>query len=327
MKSNKPAIAVDIGGTKYITAMVDGDGKVLCRRFDYTLASEGPRRVISRLVKSIHAVIRKSGISAAQLGGMGIAAAGLVDTGMGTVTESPNLPHWRNIRLRDILAAEFNMPVFLLNDASAAALGEYRFGSGRDLRNIIFMTVSTGIGGGIVVDGELYSGVDGCAGEIGHMIIQVNGSKCSCGRHGCLESLASGTAIANMAKERLRGWEESLLTEMVGGAIDEITAETVAKAAKKGDGLCCDIVNAAARFLGVGLGNLVNIFNPQMIIIGGGLVSGMGEMILRPARKSMREHAFKLPSKTVRVVRAGLGADAGMLGAAIYAQLQCEGMK
>jgi len=208
-------------------------------------------------------------------------------------------------------------PVFLLNDASAAALGEHRMGAGRGLDNLIYITVSTGIGGGLVINGQLYNGTDGCAAEIGHMTILVDGPLCKCGKRGCLEALASGTAIARMARERLAAGGKSCLAELTRGKIEDVTAELVAEAARRGDALALSVIDEAARYLGIGLANLVNIINPQMIIIGGG-VSKMGAMLFRPARKSMKEHAFKLPARTVRVVRPRLGLDAGLFGAAIY---------
>lgn len=321
---SKPVIAIDIGGTKYITAVVDGSGKMLARCYRYTLSSEGPTKVIKRLMATIRQTIETAGIDGRGIGGIGLAIAGLIDMGRGLVTESPNLPRWRNIPLRDVLAAEFQIPVYILNDANAAVLGESRLGAGQGLENVIFLTISTGIGGGIVVGGELYNGTDGCAGEIGHMIIQETGPACPCGRHGCLEVMASGTAIARMARERLRGWETSILTNLVGGAIDEITAEHVARGARQADSLCLDVVKVAGHYLGVGLGNVVNIFNPQMIIIGGG-VSAMGEMFLKPVRKSMKEHAFRMPARTVRIVRAKLGVNSGLLGAASYTQTKSGG--
>ncbi len=324
--SDKPVVAIDIGGTKYIVAVISGDHRILSRVYRYTLSREGPEKVIARLMTTIGEVIGKSGIKPSQLGGIAVAYAGLVDIDKGLVTEAPNLPHWNNVPLRDILVKRFKMPAFVINDASAAALGEHRLGAGRNLNNLIFITVSTGIGGGIIINGELYDGTDGCAGEIGHMIVQLDGPECSCGRHGCWESLASGTAIARMAKEGLRNGEKSVLLDMTCGVIDDVRAEIVARGARKGDALCKRVINQAAYYLGVGLGNLVNIFNPQMIIIGGG-VSGMGEMILRPARRSMKEYAFKLPAGTVRVVRVGLGADSGLLGASVYAQLMAGGKR
>jgi glucokinase len=199
-------------------------------------------------------------------------------------------------------------------------LGEHRLGAGRGLDNLIYMTVSTGIGGGMIVNGELYNGTDGSAAEVGHMIIQVDGPLCHCGHYGCLEAMASGTAIARMAEERLRsGW-----TSILSKSRRKITAEDVAAAAKKGDVLACQVIDDAAGYLGIGMAGLVNLFNPQMIVVGGG-VSALGERLLRPARKSMKQHAFKLPAGTVRVVRSALGADSGLMGAAIYARRQAGG--
>ena len=324
--SDKPVVAIDIGGTKYIVAVISGDHKILSRVYRYTLSREGPEKVIARLMSTIGEVIGKSGFKPSQLGGIAVAYAGLVDIDKGLVTEAPNLPHWNNVPLRDMLVDRFKMPAFVINDASAAALGEHRLGAGKELNNLIFITVSTGIGGGIIINGELYEGTDGCAGEIGHMIVQLDGPECNCGRRGCWEALASGTAIARMAKEGLRSGGKSILLDMTYGVIDDVRAETVAAGARKGDALCKRVINQAACYLGIGLGNLVNIFNPQMIIIGGG-VSGMGEMILRPARRSMKEHAFKLPAGTVRVVRVGLGTDSGLLGASVYAQLMAGGKR
>jgi glucokinase len=322
----KPVVAIDIGGTKYIAAVVGPDGTMLSRIYRYTLSKEGPKKVIARLTATIDEAIEKAGIPKKGLGGIAVAYAGLVDTDKGLVTEAPNLPNWNNVPLRDMLADEYRMPAFVINDASAAALGEHRLGAGQGLKNMVFITVSTGIGGGIIIDGELYNGTDGCAGELGHTIVQVDGPVCHCGRRGCWESLASGSAIARMAKERLQKGGKSMLAEMTNNVIDDISAEDVSKGAKKGDPLCKDVINDAARYLGIGLANIVNIFNPQMIVVGGG-VSSMGEMILRPARRSMKEYAFNLPGKTVRIVRAGLGTDSGLLGAAIYAQLMAGGEK
>jgi glucokinase len=192
-------------------------------------------------------------------------------------------------------------------------------GAGRGLDNLIYITVSTGIGGGLIINGQLYNGIDGCAAEIGHMIILADGPACKCGKRGCFEALASGTAIARMAMERLAEGNKSCLTELARGRIGNVTAELVTEAARRNDSLALSVIDEAARYLGIGLANLVNIINPQMIIIGGG-VSRMGAMLLNPARKSMKEHAFRLPARTVRVVRPRLGMDAGLMGAAIYAR-------
>jgi glucokinase len=181
---------------------------------------------------------------------------------------------------------------------------------------VIYLTVSTGIGGGIIIGGELYSGADGTAGEIGHMTIEADGPQCQCGNFGCLEVLASGTAVAREAVNRINQGEKSYIAELTGGKIEKVTAEIVARAAKHGDRLACEVVTSAAVYLGIGLANLVNIFNPDMIIIGGGM-SKMGDMLLKPARQTVKQRAFKLPARTVRIVKARLGGDVGVIGAAV----------
>ena len=316
-RSEKPVVAVDVGGTKITSAVITREGQILSRTYRLTLAHEGPQKVISHMVDAVERSLRKADLELSAIGGVGIAAAAIIDIGRGLVSEAPNLPRWHNIPLRDRLADSLGKPVFLLNDASAAALGEHRMGAGRGLDNLIYITVSTGIGGGLIINGRLYNGADGCAAEIGHMIILVDGPACMCGQHGCFEALASGTAIARMAQQRLAAGGKSHLAELSQGKMENVTAELVAKAARRNDGLALNVIDEAARYLGIGLANLVNMINPQMIIIGGG-VSKMGAMLFRPARKSMKTHAFKLPVRTVRVVGPRLGMDAGLIGAAIY---------
>ena len=318
-RSKKPVVAVDIGGTKITSAVITSEGKMISRIYRLTLAHEGPKKVIDHMVDAVQSSLRKAGLDLSSIGGVGVAAAAIIDIGRGLVSEAPNLPRWHNIPLRDRLADSLGKPVFLLNDASAAALGEHRMGAGRGLDNLIYITVSTGIGGGLIINGQLYDGADGCAAEIGHMIILIDGPACKCGQRGCFEALASGTAIARMAIERLEAGGKSRLAELTCGKIEDVTAELVAEVARRNDRLALSVIDEAARYLGIGLANLINVINPQMIIIGGG-VSKMGAMLFRPARKSMKEHAFKLPARTVRVVRPRLGMDAGLIGAAIYTQ-------
>lgn len=313
----RSVLAIDLGGTKIITAVVLSTGEIISRKYSSTLADEGPRPIINRLSSAVAETMAQAKLETSDIAGIGIAAAGIIDTKEGIVTTSPNLPGWRDVPLRDIIAERLGLTTYLINDASAAALGEHRFGAGRGVDNLIYLTVSTGIGGGIIIDGELYLGADGCAGEIGHMIIETHGPQCNCGKFGCLEALASGSAMTKESVRRLNQGEKSSIIRLVDGRLESITAETVSLAARKGDSLACDIVARAATYLGIGLANLVNIFNPELIVIGGG-VSKMGNMLLAPARKAIREIAFKLPTRTARIVRARLGSNAGIIGAAVY---------
>jgi glucokinase len=246
-----------------------------------------------------------------------IAAAGAIDTDNGIITVSPNLPDWVDIPLRDITQAAYGISIFLLNDANAAALGEHRLGAGKGSANLIYITVSTGIGGGIIIDNKLYSGTSGSAGEIGHMTIDVNGPVCNCGSTGCLETLASGTAVAREAINRIKNGEKSSLTETIK-EIENITTKDVGQAATDGDALALAIIDRASYYLGVGLANLVNILNPDIIIVGGGL-SKLGDLLLEPAREVVQERAFQLPAQAVRIVPSQFGDDAGIIGAAVFA--------
>ncbi|MFA5398937.1 MAG: ROK family protein [Dehalococcoidia bacterium] len=319
VRSESPVVAVDIGGTKIIAAVFDRDGAMLSRIYCLTLGSEGPARVIKRIESTIVQVIEKAGLKRNQVGCIGIAAAGAIDINRGIVADSPNIPHWQNIPLRDRLLESLGGPLFVLNDANAAALAEHRLGAGRGLNNLIYITVSTGIGGGMIVDGELYQGTDGSAAEIGHMIIKIGGPVCKCGKRGCFEAMASGTAIAKLAQKRLRRGEQSSMPGLAHDKVGDVTAQVVAEAARKGDALARAVIEESAGYLGIGVANLVNLMNPQMIIIGGG-VSKMGEMILRPTRKSMTANSIELPARTVHLVRSQLGVDAELTGAALYAR-------
>jgi glucokinase len=217
-----------------------------------------------------------------------------------------------------MVSRQFGVKTCLLNDASAAALGEHRLGAGRGTTNLIYITVSTGIGGGIIIDGKLYLGTSGSAGEIGHMTIDVNGPECYCGNFGCLEVMASGTAIAREAIRRIKDGGSSTLSDMVAAKIENITAKEVGLAAQNGDRLASEVILKAATYLGTGMVNVVHIFNPEIIVIGGS-VSKMGDLLLAPVRKMVAETAFGLVAQAVRIVPAQLGDDVGVVGAAIFA--------
>ena len=320
-ESGLPVLAIDLGGTKILIALISNKGQMLAKERCPTQAGKGPQSVINRMLSSIDRLLSRENIDASQLESISIAAAGAIDAEKGVITSSPNLPGWQDIPLRDIIKEKYGVDTFLVNDASAAALGEHQFGAGREINNLIYLTVSTGIGGGIIIDGKLYLGASGSAGELGHMTIEANGPGCRCGNIGCLEMLASGTAVAREAVRRISQGESSSLTEVVGGKIENITAEKVAAAARGGDILASEVILEAATYLGIGLANLVNIFNPEMIIVGGGMAK-MGDLLLESARRVVEERAFALSAQAVRIVPARLGDDVGVLGAAAFARQQ-----
>lgn len=314
-----PILAVDIGGTKIMAALFSTDGKMLAKYVCPTLADEGVKPVIERLCSAIDSLLSNTKLKSSQPGGIGIACAGGIDSGRGVVvTPSPNMTGWVDIPLADIVQERFNIGTFVVNDASAAALGEHCAGAGRGVNNLVLFTLGTGIGGGIIASGELYLGAIGAAAEIGHMTVEVNGPECGCGNTGCLEMLASGRAVERDAVKRISQGEKSSLSEMVRGKTENITAEMVGAAAKNGDPLALDVLSRAAYYLGIGMINVVNIFNPEMIVLGGGMAE-LGDLFIGPGREMVAERAFTISSRAVRIVTAQLGNEAGVYGAAAFA--------
>ncbi len=309
-------LAIDLGGTKIATGLVSASGSLTFADVRPTLADEGPQKVLDRLVSAARDALKKANTPKSGIRAVGVAVAGVIDTRRGLVTASPNLPGWRNVPLQSIVQDALGIRAYLIHDASAAALAEHRLGAGRGVSDLVYVTVGTGIGGGIILEGRLYLGADGCAGEVGHMTIDSSGPQCFCGNIGCLEVMASGSAIAREAVRRLERKEKSSLTSLSGADHGKITARLVGQAARRGDALAMGVVSRSANYLGIGLVNLVNIFNPERIVIGGGVVK-LGGLLLGPACRLVKERAFSLPAQTVRILRAEL-VQPSLIGAALY---------
>jgi glucokinase len=309
----KLIVGVDLGGTKIEAVLSDSCGNIRKRELKETRADEGPNAVIKRIVDAIKAVSSDNKIAA-----VGIGAAGIIDVETGLITVSPNLSGWRNIKLKDILERELSVKTFVDNDATVAAMAEHKFGCAVGCDHVVYVAVGTGIGGGIITNGQIYRGISGSAGEIGHMTIDTNGPLCGCGRKGCWEALASGTALEREARVKIAEGVKTTIPKYAKEGGGKITAKGVYLAAQDGDKLANELIEQLGCYLGVGLANLINIFNPQLVVIGGG-VSRMGEMLLEPARKTVRERAFELSAKAARVEISSLGYDAGPLGAVALA--------
>ena len=317
-KKTKPVVAVDIGGTKIMTALFSAEGNMLAKATLLTLSQEGVNAVIDRFCEAIKEMLESNKVTFSQLEAIGIACAGGIDTGKGiVVTPSPHLPGWADLPLADIVKKKTGVVTYVVNDASAAALGEQRYGVGKGIKNLVLLTLGTGIGGGIIIDGNLYLGARGGAGELGHMTVEAGGPKCGCGNTGCLEKFASGTAISNDVIGWIQRGQDSSLIDMAGGEVAKITAEMVGAAARKGDKLAQDVIARAAYYLGVGMVNIVNIFNPEMLVIGGG-VAELGEIIIASGRKMVAARAFSINSQSVRIVIGQLGNEAGVYGVAAF---------
>lgn len=309
-------LTADLGGTRTRVALVDEAGRILARQAAPTLAHQGRDSVLSRLVKSLEQVA--SGTETAMLAGIGISVASPVDPETGVMYGPPNLPGWHGFSIKAALEERLPHKVTVANDASLAALGEHVYGAGRGYRHLIYLTVSTGIGGGIIVDGSLYLGAGGFAGEMGHITIERDGPVCGCGNRGCLETLASGTAVARMARERIASGQAGTLLERAGGDPEKIDARTVAEAASFGDELARSIMEEAAANLGVGVVSLLHAFDPEVIVLGGGMAESF-DLLADGIRQQIDERAMAQYRGRFPVVKSGLGDDAGLLGAAALA--------
>ncbi len=303
-------IGVDVGATKTTAALVDEQANILNLNRKST-PTESSKILVRNTIELIEEIFNVSKACVKNILGIGLGVAGLMDFQKGIVVFSPNLP-LRNLPLRDIVHHHFNVPTFLDNDANVAAMGEKFFGVGREVSNLVCLTIGTGIGGGMIIDDRVYRGAGGSAAEIGHMVIDPDGPPCGCGNRGCLEAFASGTAIARRAREVVN--EESIIFRLIRGKIEDISAEVVVHAARKGDSLAKRILREVGEALGVGVANVINIFNPEMIIIGGGMAEI--EELLTTARAEISRRALAPNLKMVKIVGASLRTNAGVLGAA-----------
>jgi glucokinase len=307
-------IGIDLGGTKIAAVLATEDGAILSMVVMPTLAAEGLDRVLGRLEDIARTVTRQANVPLSEVSGVGVGAPSPVDIVKGIVTEPPNLPGWHNVPLKTLMEKKLRLPVFVGNDANVTAQAEYFFGAGRGTRNMIYITASTGIGGGFILNGRLYLGSDGAAGEVGHTIVKEYGPRCNCGNIGCWEALASGTALARDARARIAGGNAPILARLAQESNDVVSAALVYRAACQGDPVSIELIASVAHYLGVGLVNLVNIFNPDIIVIGGGM-SNMGEMLFGPVREEVYTRARELPRGRVRIVPAALGERGPALGA------------
>ncbi|MCD6232696.1 ROK family protein [Candidatus Aerophobetes bacterium] len=311
-------MGIDLGGTNIVSLLINKKGEIITRDKRKALAEEGKEKTISQIVESAKAVIEKGrnkGISFQSILGIGIGSPGPLNTKEGIIYFAPNLPGWKNVPLKNILEKKLNIPVFLENDANAAALGEWWIGAGRDVNNLVLFTLGTGIGGGIIINGEVLHGFRDTAAEIGHMIIHEEGLLCNCGTKGCLEAYASATGVVRRTISALKKGAKSILTEMVNNHLKEITCKMVYQAAKKGDKLCKWITEETGRYLGIGIANMVNILNPEMIILAGGMIEAK-DLLFNPVIKYAQKYALKASIEKVKIVPAHLGDNAGAIGAA-----------
>ena len=315
--NQKYVVGVDLGGTKISAALSNLNGEVISQTTVPTKAEEGEIPVLNRIIDSIEKVIKDGAVGYEDIKSIGIGSPGPLDAEKGTIIYTPNLP-FKNFNLVDPIKNKFGVPVFLDNDANVAAIGEYMFGAGRGAKHIVFFTVSTGVGGGAVLNGKVYRGHTSNALEIGHMTVAPDGPRCNCGNIGCVEATSSGTAIAKRGQEAITSKVETSLRKY-----DKITSYEVFTEAAAGDEVCKDIIDNALNYLGIAVANAVSIFDPEIIIIGGG-VSKAGDIVFDTVRNVVNKRCFKSMAESVKIVPAGLGTDAGVIGAVALALIETQ---
>jgi glucokinase len=304
-------VVIDLGGTQIRAALATAPNQLYqIIRLD-TLAEQGPEATLRRLKQAVHQV---AGEAWAKVAAIGVIAPCPVDPWQGRILRTCNLPGWENLPLKEQLSSRLDRPVVVGNDANLAALGEQRFGAGQGHSDLVYLTLSTGIGGGVISGGQLLLGARGVAAEVGHMVLEADGPTCVCGGRGCLEALASGTAIAREARLRLQAGQTSAMLALAGGDPQRLTARLIGEAAQSGDPLALDLFQRAGFYIGLGLVNLLNLFNPAIIVVGGG-VSQVGELLFEPMRQTVRARIDRLYWEECPIVPAALGDDAGLWGA------------
>lgn len=311
-------LAVDLGGSRARVATSDKELALSGRLDEPTDHSSGPEGVVAQLARMCRQSCDLSGVHLTDIGLLVVASPGPLDTREGIVFDPPNLLGWKEVPLGQMLRTALGVPALIVNDANAAALGEFHFGAGRGTRNLVYLTISTGIGGGVVVDGSLLEGTTGSGGELGHMTIDRNGPLCPCGNIGCLEALGSGRAIARRYAEAQTAGASQRATGVPA------TAHDIAQRGEQGDELARQIFDDAMRAVGTGVVNCVNIFNPDVVVLGGG-ITNVGERLFSPVREMVARYALPRPRASVQVLLAQLGPDVGLIGAAGQAVASSRG--
>jgi glucokinase len=300
-QSETPVLGLDIGGTKLAAGVVDATGVVHSFVVAPSRAGEGPEPTLERLFELGRQAVADSGLEWDAIQAVGIGSGGPLDAERGILIAPPHLPGWRNVRVSELAARVFQRPVTLENDATAAAAGEHRWGAGAGVSNMVYLTISTGVGGGVVIDGSLYRGSMGNGGELGHVTVDWHGRPCrGCGRLGCLEAYVSGTSIAERARE---------------AGLPYATAEEVAAAARAGDAGANAVWDETVEALACGVTSIVNLFEPELVVIGGG-VSRSGEQLIGPVRRLVRASTMKPAGEKADIVASAFGDHVGVVGAA-----------
>jgi len=318
--SKKVYAGIDIGGTNIKYGIFDKKGKVLFREQRPTLVDKGASPLMHLVTNISESLLFHAAEEEYEVPWLGIGTPGAVDRMTGTVVgHSPNINGWQGTQIGSVLKERLNMRVVVDNDVNAMALGELRFGSAKGYRNVVCVTVGTGVGGGLILGGKLWRGTNNLAGELGHVSIDFNGPECRCGNKGCLEMFCSSQAIIKRIKRKLSNGLTDVFKEVLNGSIENMSIRKLFMAAKKGDDLAAEVISETAEYLGAGLAGIVNLLNPEIVVIGGGVADG-GAGFIEQVDAAIRKCAFKTATENLKVTRATLGNDAGFIGAGILGE-------
>lgn len=317
MKKKKSyVIGVDLGGTKMLTALLNRNFEVVSEQKIRMETDKGSKYFLKLFANSVHEVLDEAKVGLEKVAALGIGSPGLIQSEEALVLFCPNISFLKNFSFRKNLASWFDMPITVENDANAGLYGEQQFGAAQGINHLVGVFLGTGIGGALMLDGKIYRGAHGGAGEIGHMVVDTMGPICGCGKQGCLEALAGRVAIASEAAALGLKQKAPKLYKMVGTEVSRIKSRALAKAIKAGDKTIEQLISYKAKLIGLSLSCIVNLLNPEMIVLGGGLVEAMPELIVRQVKKSVREHAMPGFMKEMKIVSARLGDHAIVKGAA-----------
>lgn len=318
-------VGVDLGGTKILSGVFKRQSleEVATSKLS-TKPQRGVSEVIERVARCVRDAIDEADLSLKQIAGIGIGAPGAVKFEEGTVIFAPNMEGWKDIPLKKELEKKLDVPVFVENDCNIAALGVHVAELKAKPKSMLGMFVGTGIGGGLIVNGELFSGFGHTAGEIGHMVLEVNGPKCGCGNKGCLEALASRTAIFQRIKAGIKDGQKTLLVDMLGDDLDDLRSGDLRKAIRRGDKFVDKVIEEASEYIGIATANLVNILNPEVVVLGGGVIEALEDEMMGVIIETAKDYAMPGSMKGVEIVASQLGDSAGITGGAVLARKEVK---
>jgi len=317
-------VGVDLGGTKILSGVFKHSLECIGSAKASTKAQRGVEAVIERIARCVQDAVDKADLSLKQVAGVGIGAPGAVDFAEGRVTFAPNMEGWKDVPLKKDLEKLLGVPVFVENDCNISALGVHVAELKGKPKHLIGIFIGTGLGGGLIINGELYGGFNHTAGEIGHMVLDVNGPKCGCGNKGCFEALASRTAIFQQIKAGIKDGQKTILTEMLGDDLSDLRSGDLRKAIRRGDKFVDKVVETAAEYTCIGVANLVNLFSPEVVVLGGGVIEALADEMMSVIIETAQDYAMPGTMKDVEIIASKLGDNAGITGAAVLARKEAK---